>query len=289
MDNASTDTEVQTDNIAPVTDTANSVDNAEATAEASTIDTKSENNTTPSVEIRDGKTFVNGIRVYTRDDTNKIAANAKNEVQRNILNELNVDSIDQVKQVVSTLQEVNPQEGQSLNVDSLRDAVKKREATVEELKQQVTSLKTDLLLKDHMSQLQNAMPSNWSAQQKESVIKLMKADNMLAVEGDTFAIRNGNDFLTVDGETPDYAKAVEIVGKDKLGLSFGKQGVDLQYGETTTENAKSLKGLDDNRVNNDAEYRSAYLKLRQYQPSMGRDQVTDSMVRKQMAKMGFNK
>jgi hypothetical protein len=289
MDNASTDTEVQTDNIAPVTDTANSVDNAEATAEASTIDTKSENNTTPSVEIRDGKTYVNGIRVYTRDDTNKIAANAKNEVQKNILNELNVDSIDQVKQVVSTLQEVNPQEGQSLNVDSLRDAVKKREATVEELKQQVTSLKTDLLLKDHMSQLQNAMPSNWSAQQKESVIKLMKADNMLAVEGDTFAIRNGNDFLTVDGETPDYAKAVEIVGKDKLGLSFGKQGVDLQYGETTTENAKSLKGLDDNRVNNDAEYRSAYLKLRQYQPSMGRDQVTDSMVRKQMAKMGFNK
>ncbi len=288
MDNASTDTEVQTDNIAPVTDTANSVDNAEATAEAS-IDTKSENNTTPSVEIRDGKTFVNGIRVYTRDDTNKIAANAKNEVQKNILNELNVDSIDQVKQVVSTLQEVNPQEGQSLNVDSLRDAVKKREATVEELKQQVTSLKTDLLLKDHMSQLQNAMPSNWSAQQKESVIKLMKADNMLAVEGDTFAIRNGNDFLTVDGEQPDYAKAVEIVGKDKLGLSFGKQGVDLQYGETVTENAKSLKGLDDNRVNNDAEYRSAYLKLRQYQPSMGRDQVTDSMVRKQMAKMGFNK
>ena len=288
MDNASTDTEVQTDNIAPVTDTANSVDNAEATAEAS-IDTKSENNTTPSVEIRDGKTFVNGIRVYTRDDTNKIAANAKNEVQKNILNELNVDSIDQVKQVVSTLQEVNPQEGSTLNVNSLRDAVKKREATVEELKQQVTSLKTDLLLKDHMSQLQNAMPSNWSAQQKESVIKLMKADNMLAVEGDTFAIRNGNDFLTVDGEQPDYAKAVEIVGKDKLGLSVGKQGVDLQYGETVTENAKSLKGLDDNRVNNDAEYRSAYLKLRQYQPSMGRDQVTDSMVRKQMAKMGFNK
>ncbi len=288
MDNASTDTEVQTDNIAPVTDTANSVDNAEATAEAS-IDTKSENNTTPSVEMRDGKTFVNGIRVYTRDDTNKIAANAKNEVQKNILNELNVDSIDQVKQVVSTLQEVNPNEGQSLNVDSLRDAVKKREATVEELKQQVTSLKTDLLLKDHMSQLQNAMPSNWTAQQKESVVKLMKADNMLAVEGDTFAIRNGNDFLTVDGEQPDYAKAVEIVGKDKLGLSFGKQGVDLQYGETVTENAKSLKGLDDNRVNNDAEYRSAYLKLRQYQPTMGRDQVTDSMVRKQMSKMGFNK
>ena len=283
---ASNDTAVQPENnVESVTDTANPV----ATEQSVASETKSDNNTTPSVEIREGKTFVNGVRVYTRDDTNRIAANAKNEVQKQMLNELNVDSIDQVKKVVSTLQEVNPQEGSTLNVDSLRDAVKKREATVEELKQQVTSLKTDLLLKDHMSQLQNAMPGNWSAQQKESVIKLMKADNMLAVEGDTFAIRNGNDFLTVDGEQPDYAKAVEIVGKDKLGLSFGKQGVDLQYGETTTENAKSLKGLDDNRVNNDAEYRSAYLKLRQYQPSMGRDQVTDSMVRKQMAKMGFNK
>ena len=283
---ASNDTAVQPENnVESVTDTANPV----ATEQSVASETKSDNNTTPSVEIREGKTFVNGVRVYTRDDTNRIAANAKNEVQKQMLNELNVDSIDQVKKVVSTLQEVDPQEGSTLNVDSLRDAVKKREATVEELKQQVTSLKTDLLLKDHMSQLQNAMPSNWSAQQKESVIKLMKADNMLAVEGDTFAIRNGNDFLTVDGEQPDYAKAVEIVGKDKLGLSFGKQGVDLQYGETVTENAKSLKGLDDNRVNNDAEYRSAYLKLRQYQPSMGRDQVTDSMVRKQMAKMGFNK
>jgi hypothetical protein len=291
MDNASTDTEVQTDNIAPVTDTANSVDNAEATAEAS-IDTKSENNTTPSVEIRDGKTFVNGIRVYTRDDTNKIAANAKNEVQKQMLNELNVDSIDQVKKVVSTLQEVDPQEGSTLNVDSLRDAVKKREATVEELKQQVTSLKTDLLLKDHMSQLQNAMPSNWSAQQKESVIKLMKADNMLAVEGDTFAIRNGNDFLTVDGEQPDYAKAVEIVGKDKLGLSFGKQGVDLQYGETTDTlagtSSNASKGVDDNKIAVDTDYRAAFMRIRQYQPGISRSSITDAMVKKEMKKQAGN-
>lgn len=285
MDNASTDTAVQPETqVEPGTDTATSVE----TGQTVTADTKSDN-TTPQVELRDGKTFVDGVRVYTRDDTNRIAANAKHEVEKNILNDLNVDSIEQVKQVVTTLQETSSQEGQSLNVESLRDAVKKREATVEELKAQVNELRTDLLLKDHMGQLQNAMPGAWTPTQRDSVIKLMKADNMLAVEGDTFAIRNGNDFLTVDGETPDYAKAVEIVGKDKLGLSFGKQGVDLQYGETTTENAKSLKGLDDNRVNNDAEYRSAYLKLRQYQPSMGRDQVTDSMVRKQMAKMGFNK
>jgi len=284
---ASNDTAVQPENnVESVTDTANPV----ATEQSVASETKSDNNTTPSVEIREGKTFVNGVRVYTRDDTNRIAANAKNEVQKQMLNELNVDSIDQVKKVVSTLQEVNPQEGSTLNVDSLRDAVKKREATVEELKQQVTSLKTDLLLKDHMSQLQNAMPSNWSAQQKESVIKLMKADNMLAVEGDTFAIRNGNDFLTVDGETPDYAKAVEIVGKDKLGLSFGKQGVDLQYGETTDTPAgtTSSKKVDDNKVAIDTDYRAAFMRIRQYQPGIKRSSITDAMVKKEMKRQAGN-
>ena len=276
---ASNDTAVQPENVEPVTDSANPV----ATEQSVATETKSDNNTTPSVEVRDGKTFVNGVRVYTRDDTNRIAANAKNEVQKNILTELNVDSIDQVKQVVSTLQEVNPEEGNSLNVNSLRDAVKKREATVEELKSQVNSLKTDLMLKDHMGQLQNAMPSNWSAQQKDSVIKLMKADNMLAVEGDTFAIRNGNDFLTTDGEQPDYAKAVEIVGKDKLGLSFGKQGVDIQYGETGLNDAgQTAKTFNQNKVNADTEYRSAYMRIRQNQPGLSKSKITDSMVKKEM-------
>jgi len=282
---ASNDTAVQSDNIETVTDSANPVEQAEQSV---STETKSEINTTPSVEVRDGKTYVNGVRVYTRDDTNRIAANAKNEVQKNILNELNVDSIDQVKKVVSTLQEVSPEEGTSLNVDSLRDAVKKREATVEELKSQVNSLKTDLMLKDHMGQLQNAMPSNWSAQQKESVIKLMKADGMLAVEGDTFAIRNGNDFLTTDGETPDYAKAVEIVGKEKLGLSFGKKGVEVQYGATGMNqvDGQSTRGLDTNKVNTDTEYRAAYLRLRQYQPDLNRSKITDAMVKKEMKRNG---
>jgi len=276
---ASNDTAVQPENVEPVTDSANPV----ATEQSVATETKSDNNTTPSVEVKDGKTFVNGVRVYTRDDTNRIAANAKNEVQKNILNELNVDSIDQVKQVVSTLQEVNPEEGTNLNVDSLRDAVKKREATVEELKSQVNSLKTDLMLKDHMGQLQNAMPSNWSAQQKESVIKLMKADGMLAVEGDTFAIRNGSDFLTVDGETPDYAKAVEIVGKEKLGLSFGKQGVDIQYGETGLSDAgQTTKTFNQDKVNTDTEYRSAYMRIRHNQPGLAKSKITDAMVRKEM-------
>lgn len=280
---ASNDTAVATENVQPVTDSANPVENAEQSV---STETKSDNNTTPSVEMRDGKMFVDGVRVYQRDDVNKISANAKHEVQKQMLNELNVDSIDQVKKVVSTLQEVDPQEGQTLNVESLRDAVKKREATVEELKNQVTSLKTDLLLKDHMSQLQNAMPSNWNAQQKESVIKLMKADNMLAVEGDTFAIKNGNEFLTTDGEQPDYAKAVEIVGKDRLGLSMGKKGVDVQYGETSgTISEGSPKELDQKRVLNDTEYRAAYMRIRQYQPNLPKSKITNNMVKKEIAKM----
>tara|TARA_R100001460_G_scaffold38649_1_gene73165 strand:+ start:3443 stop:4300 length:858 start_codon:yes stop_codon:yes gene_type:complete len=283
MDNT-IDTAVETDNIQPVTDSANPVENTE---ESVSTETKSDNNTTPQVENRDGKLFVDGVRVYTRDDTNRIAASAKNEVEKNILNDLNVDSIDQVKKVVSTLQEVNPQEGSSLNVDSLRDAVRKREATVEELKAQVTSLKTDLLLKDHMGQLQSAMPSNWTPTQKESVVKLMKADGMLAVEGDTFAIRNGNDFLTVDGETPDYAKAVEIVGKERLGLSFGKKGVDVQYGETSSEsNSTKSTPLNEDKIVSDAEYRAAYRNIRRYQPNIQRSTITDAMVKAEMKRAG---
>lgn len=268
-------TAVQSENTAPVTDSATPVDNA--------TDTKSDNKATPSVEYRDNKLFVDGVRVYTRDDTNKIAANAKREVEQSFLNELNVDSIDSVKSVVKTLQETTPsEEGSSLNVNQLRDAVKKREATVEELQQQVKSLRTDLLLKDHMSQLNAAMPSAWNADQKGAVVDLMKARNMLAVEGDTFAIRGTEGYLTVDGETPDYAGAVEMVGKT-LGLNFGKKGVDLQYGETTSDSDRGTKALDDARVNTDAEYRSAYLDLRNYQ-KMNREQISDAMVKKQMTK-----
>jgi len=270
------ETAVQSENTAPVTDSAQPVDNT-------VTDTKSDKATTPSVEYRDNKLFVDGVRVYTRDDTNKIAANAKREVEQSFLNELNVDSFDSVKSVVKTLQETTPsEEGSSLNVNALRDAVKRREATVEELQQQVKSLKTDLLLKDHMSQLNAAMPSTWSAEQKGAVIDLMKARNMLAVEGDTFAIRSGDTYLTTDGETPDYNLAVETVGKT-LGLNFGKKGVDLQYGETVTDSDRGTKPLDDARVNTDAEYRSAYLELRKYQ-NISRESITDAMIKKQMTK-----
>jgi len=280
MEQAVQDTAVQSDNTAPVTDSAQPVDNNVA-------ELQSEKSTTPSVEVRDGKLFVDNQRVYTRDDTNKIAANAKREAESRFLNELNVDSLDSVKSVVQTLQETTPTsdgEGTSLNVNALRDAVKKREATVEELKAQVNSLKTDLLLKDHMSNLHSAMPGNWNAEQKNAVVKLMKADNMLAVEGDTFAIRHGADFLTTDGETPDYAKAVEVVGKS-LGLQFGKKGVDIQYGETSAEvKGSNNKALDDSRLSSDAEYRRAYFAIRQQQPSLSRSSITDAMVKKQIEK-----
>tara|TARA_Y100001938_G_scaffold104496_1_gene142659 strand:- start:9919 stop:10773 length:855 start_codon:yes stop_codon:yes gene_type:complete len=284
MMEASTDTAVQSENIEPVTDSANQVE-AEQSAP---VDTKSDNSTTPKVEQKDGKLFVDGVRVYTRDDTNKIAANAKHEVENRLVQELNVDSIDQVKAVVSTLQEVNPEEGNSLNVDSLRNAVKKREATVEELQNQVKSLKTDLLLKDHMSKLQSAMPSNWSGEQREAVVDLMKARNMLAVEGDTFAIRSGEDFLTTDGETPDYNSAVEVVGKS-IGLPFGKKGVDVQYGETAGEGTTQSRALDEKRLISDPEYRSAYTKLRSINPSSSRSSFSDAQVKKMMDKMGINK
>ena len=270
-----TETAVQTDIDAPVTDSASSVDN-------NATDTKSDLNTTPKVEQRDGKTYIDGQRIYSRDDVNKIGANAKREVESRLLQELNVDSIENVKQVINTLQDSSDPQGTSLNVDSLRDAVKKREATVEELQNQVKSLRTDLMLKDHLGQLNNAMPSAWNADQKGAVVDLMKARGMLAVEGDTFAIRSGDSYLTTDGETPDYNAAVELVGKT-LGLNFGKKGVDLQYGETSTDvSGRQTKPLNEERLVDDAEYRAAYMNIRQYQPNVSRSAITDTMVKKSM-------
>ena len=284
MEADSTNTVEHTEQSVPVTDSANSVDNMETV--------KSEKNTTPSVEQRDGKLYVDGTRVYTRDDVNKIGANAKREVESRLIQDLNVDSIDSVKGVVKALQESSPsEEGASLNVESLRDAVKKREATVEELKQQVNSLKTDLLLKDHMGQLNSAMPGNWTAEQKSAVVKLMKADNMLAVEGDTFAIRAGESYLTTDGETPDYKSAVELVGKS-LGLNFGKQGVDMPLGETSSVKADktAVKPADQNRVKSDPAYRAAYLDLRlNRRGGVSASEITDNMIKARASEISKKK
>lgn len=281
MEADSTSTVEHTEQSVPVTDSDGNVVIKNETV-------KSEKTTTPSVEVKDGKLFVDGNRVYTRDDVNKIGANAKREVESRLIQDLNVDSIDSVKGVVKALQEVNSgDEGSSLNVQSLRDAVKKREATVEELKQQVTSLKTDLLLKDHMGQLNSAMPGNWTVEQKSAVVKLMKADNMLAVEGDTFAIRSGEHYLTTDGETPDYASAVELVGKN-LGLNFGKKGVDMPLGElnSSTESKQSSKAVDRKKVANDPAYREAYLDVRlNRRGGVSSSEITDNMIKSRVSEI----
>ena len=281
MEADSTNTVEHTDQSVPVTDSATDVDNSLETV-------KSEKKTTPSVEVKDGKLFVDGNRVYSRDDVNKIGANARKEVESKLIQDLNVDSIDSVRGVVKALQDSSPsEEGSSLNVESLRDAVKKREATVEELKQQVNTLKTDLLLRDHMGQLNSAMPGNWTAEQKSAVVKLMRADNMLAVEGDTFAIRNGNDYLTVDGETPDYASAVELVGRN-LGLNFGKKGVDMPLGEigNQSEGKQTARAVDQNKVKNDPAYREAYLDMRlNRRGGVSTKDITDNMIKNRVSEI----
>ena len=272
MDTASENTEVQTEQTAPVTDTEN------------VTPTKSET-TEPKLEMKDSKMFVNGNRVYSRDDTSKIAANAKNEAVNGLLRELDVDSLDQVKDVISTLKSHNAEEGEnSLDVKALKQTVAKREATLEELTAQVGSLKQELLLKDHIGNLNTAMPGSWTPDQRSAVLDLMKARDMFAVEGDQFQLRNGEEYLTVDGERPDYASAVDVVAKT-LGLNTGKRGVDVVKvdGSESVDN-RTVKPLDEARLKTDAEYRAAYMNLRQYS-NASRADISHNMVSKQLDNM----
>lgn len=263
------------DNPETATENAESVSTATETKEASA----------PKVEVKDGKTFVDGIRVYSRDETNKIAANAKAQVEKNVLNELDVDSFDQVKTVISELRSVSPnQEQPSLDVQSLRDAVKKKEQSLEELQSTVTSLKTELVLKDHMSNLQNAMPSEWGSEQKAAVIDLMKARGMMQIQDSTFVIKDGDNFLTTDGDTPDYKTAVESIGKS-IGLQFAKKGIDA----VSTDNSQSVekstrKSVDEGRLQSDNKYRSAWVNYRKANPMLSIGQVTHKAVLDYMAK-----
>ena len=235
----------------------------------------------PSVEMRDGKMYVDGVRVYTRDDTNRIAANAKKEAEHRMLTELEVDSFDQVKTVVSQLQGAGDTET-GLNVDSLRDAVKKKEQTVEELRAELQRVKTDMVLKDHLGNLQNAMPNNWTTDQKSAVIDLMKTRDMLHIEGETFAIRSGDSFLTDEsGERPDYAGAVNMIAKT-LGLPTAKTGVATFDSDRTPRDNGATKSIDDSRMKNDPAYRSAYIQVRERNKNLSRSEITDAMVKKQM-------
>ena len=273
MSEALNDTLVAGENVQPVTtdtDADSAVNSDKATPK------------TPAVELRDGKMFVDGVRVYSRDDVNRIGANAKKEVESRILGELEVDSFDQVKTVVKQLRNVSDEEP-NLNVASLRDAVKKKEQTVEELRAELTRVKTDMVLKDHLVNLNTAMPAGWTQDQRVAVVDLMKARNMLHLEGDTFAIRNGDSFFTDEsGERPDYAAAVMSLGKT-LGLSVTKQGVaGFDATDRVIDDVKAVKVLDSKRLQSDAAYRNAYVQVRNRERNMSHGEITDSMVRKQM-------
>ena len=265
------DTLVAGENVQPVS-TETEAD-AKGSAKSENVGAKA-----PSVEMRDGKMFVDGVRVYTRDDTNKIAANAKREVESKILADLEVDSFDKVKSVVKQLQNAEPDEA-GLNINSLRDAVKKREQTVEELRAELQSVKTEYALKEHVATLKDNMPTSWSVDQKSAVVDLMKARNMLHYQEGTFAIKNGNDFLTTDGETPDYKSAVEMIGKT-LGLPFAKKGIDTFDADKAPSKGES-KGIDEKLMKTDPNYRRAYVDLREKQ-RLSRDQITDSLIKKTM-------
>lgn len=273
-------TPIAGENVQPVTDT----ETAETSREVSEGKSESVSNT-PKVENKDGKMYVDGVRVYSRTETNNIAKNAQRDLESKLLSDLDVESFDQVKTVVSQLQSAPLGEEGSLNVGALQDAVKKKEQTVEELKAELSSLKTDYALKEHISNLQNNMPSSWNADQKSAVVDLMKVRDMLHIENDQFYIKSGDEFLTDEsGEKPDYNQAIQLVGKT-LGLPFAKKGVDT-YDSDTKVSAKSNKMYDDFKVKSDPAYRAAYISLRDTNKSLKRDQITDSMVKKQLERMG---
>ena len=269
--------------IQPVTDT----DAVDTTTTEAEVTPKADAKSVPTVENRDGKLFVDGVRVFTRDDTNKIAAKAKNDVEQGLLKELNVDSLKQVKTVVEQLQTANIDEHQQtdLNVNALRDAVKKREQTVEELRSELNRVKTDFVLTNHLSKLQNEMPNSWSSEQKGAVIDLMKARNMFAVDGEDFQLKNGDDYITTDGETPDYKSAVEMVGKN-LGLPFAKRGtqvLDVEAKDGAIQ--KSTGAVNDALISSDPEYRAAYLNIREQNKTLLRSDITDKMVKDRVVKI----
>jgi hypothetical protein len=147
-------------------------------------------------------------------------------------------------------------------------------------------VKSEYALREQISTLRDNMPSAWNADQKSAVVDLMKARNMLQLEGDSFAIRNGEDFITTDGETPDYASAVKIVGQS-LGLPFAKKGVNTFDADKAPSETASKKGVDEARVKSDPAYRNAYVSLRST-GRIARGEITDAMIKQQMdgSKMG---
>jgi len=237
----------------------------------------------PVVEIKDGKTYMDGVRLYTRDESNRIASKATQDAERRILESLNVDSIDQVKAVVDQLQSVD---GDTLNVTQLRDAVKKREATVEELRSELDALKTERKLESHLGKLTGAMPDHWNANQKSAMVDLMKARGMFEMEADTFAIKIGSEYVTdQSGEQPDYQVAISTMA-ETMGYAMSKPGQKTFDADSEGQRSKSQSttGVDERRLQTDEQYRTAYVAARQQNPTVSRSAITDAMVRKLMPK-----
>ena len=271
-----TDTLIAGENVQPVgTETE-----VEAVADTNSEEKVTNTESGPKVEYKDGKTFVDGNRVYSRDETNIIASRTRKEVEQSILNDLDVESFDKVKQVVSELRSTDIADN-SLNVQSLRDAVAKREQTVEELKAELNAVKTDYALKEHIGTLKDNMPSQWNGEQKSAVVDLMKARDMLQLEGETFAIKYGDDFFTTDGDTPDYKTAVEVVGKN-LGLPFAKKGVESFDADKQPSKAKDSGKSVEDLIKSDSQLRNAYVKLRG--KGVALDDITESKLKEHVAK-----
>ena len=243
------DTVVDTGESQTVPETANSEENI------------SVNSNESKVEIREGRYFVDGQRMFTKAEKDAIAKTATREVEQRLVNELGVDSLSSVKQVVKELQTANITEGESsLDVTALKNTVAKKEQTVAELKAELEGVKAQYVLDAHVGKLKDAMPSAWTPEQRNSVVKLMSADNMFKVEGQSFHIANGEDFFTTDEGKPNYTAAVEKVGKD-LGLQFSKKGVATVDAQTTPVSSKSSE-VDQARLKSDPNYRNAYVDLR---------------------------
>ena len=243
----------------------------------------SSNATKPEVEMKDGRVFVDGQRMFTKAEKDAIAKTTTREVEQRIIAELGVDSLSSVKQVVKELQTANITEGESsLDVTALKNTVAKKEQTVAELKAELEGVKAQYVLDAHVGKLKDAMPNAWTPEQRNSVVKLMSADNMFKVEGQSFHIANGDDFFTTDEGTPNYTAAVEKVGRD-LGLQFSKKGVATVDAQTTPVSGKSSE-VDQARLKSDPAYRNAYVDLRSTGISRG-GPINNKTVEAHMAKI----
>ncbi len=275
------DTPVAGENVQPVT-TDTGID-TEVLAKSDDVVIESAHKKSNKVEIVGDKMMVDGSRVYQRDDVNRIAASAKKEAEAKLLSDLQLDSFDQVRSVVNQLRNTDTEQGDTLNISQLKDSVKKKEQTVAELQAELSKVKTDFALKQHVGTLKDNMPNSWDTNQKDAVIDLMSARNMLLLEGDTFAIKNGEDYLTVDGETPDYKSAVEVVGKT-LGLPFAKKGVATFDADKQPNGVVGTKEVDAGKLKSDPAYRAAYVRLRTQSPTGSRGSITDAQVKAMIRK-----